>query len=159
MGALEYVGRIDHQVKIRGFRVETGEIEASLQALPQLREVAVIAQSSGTGTHLVAYVVPANGQTLDSQALAATLRQSLPDYMVPGHWVVLHALPLNNSGKLDRRALPAPDLSQVRQAYLAPRDVLQTRSAAIWQAVLQAENVGSMTTSSNVAAIRCWPPK
>ncbi len=142
LGALEYVGRIDHQVKIRGFRVETGEIEASLQALPQLREAAVIAQSSGTGTQLVAYVVPAYGQTLDSQALAATLRQSLPDYMVPGHWVVLHALPLNNSGKLDRRALPAPDLSQARQAYLAPRDVLQTRLAAIWQAVLQVEIVG-----------------
>ncbi|WP_425274698.1 amino acid adenylation domain-containing protein, partial [Pseudomonas allii] len=141
-GALEYVGRIDHQVKIRGFRVEMGEIEASLQALPQLREAAVIAQSSPTGTQLVAYVVAANGQSVDSLALAATLRQSLPDYMVPGHWVVLDALPLNNNGKLDRRALPVPDLNHARQAYLAPQTPLQTRLAAIWQAVLQVEQVG-----------------
>ncbi|OIN46674.1 non-ribosomal peptide synthetase [Pseudomonas azotoformans] len=141
-GTLEYVGRIDHQVKIRGFRVEMGEIEASLQALPQLREAAVIAQSSATGTQLVAYVVAANGQTVDAQALAATLRQSLPDYMVPGHWVVLDALPLNNNGKLDRRALPVPDLNHARQAYLAPQTPLQTRLAAIWQAVLQVDQVG-----------------
>ncbi|UII73718.1 non-ribosomal peptide synthase/polyketide synthase [Pseudomonas sp. HN11] len=141
-GALEYVGRIDHQVKIRGFRVEMGEIEASLQALPQLREVAVVAQSSAIGTQLVAYVVPVTGQTLDSQALAATLRQSLPDYMVPGHWVILDALPLTNNGKLDRRALPAPDLNLARQAYLAPQNLLQARLAAIWQAVLQVEQVG-----------------
>ncbi|WAT31391.1 non-ribosomal peptide synthetase [Pseudomonas sp. GXZC] len=141
-GALEYVGRIDHQVKIRGFRVEMGEIEASLQAVPQLREAAVIAQSSATGTQLVAYVVPVNGQSLDLPALAATLRQSLPDYMVPGHWVTLDALPLNNNGKLDRRALPAPDLNQARQAYAAPQNTLQMQLAAIWQAVLQVEQVG-----------------
>ncbi len=141
-GALEYVGRIDHQVKIRGFRVEIGEIEASLQALPQLREAAVIAQASATGAQLVAYVVPAQGHSLDSTALAATLRQSLPDYMVPGHWVVMDALPLNNNGKLDRRALPAPDLSQSRQAYRAPQSPLQHELAAIWQAVLQVEQVG-----------------
>nr|WP_314532430.1 non-ribosomal peptide synthase/polyketide synthase [uncultured Pseudomonas sp.] len=141
-GALEYVGRIDHQVKIRGFRVEMGEIEASLQAVPQLREAAVIAQSSATGTQLVAYVVPVNGQPLDLPALAATLRQSLPDYMVPGHWVILDALPLNNNGKLDRRALPAPDLNQARQAYAAPHNALQMQLAAIWQAVLQVEQVG-----------------
>ncbi|WP_426220365.1 non-ribosomal peptide synthase/polyketide synthase [Pseudomonas sp. DWRC2-2] len=141
-GALEYVGRIDHQVKIRGFRVEMGEIEASLQAVPQLREAAVIAQSSATGTQLVAYVVPVNGQSLDLPALAATLRQSLPDYMVPGHWVTLDALPLNNNGKLDRRALPAPDLNQARQAYAAPQNALQMQLAAIWQAVLQVEQVG-----------------
>ncbi|WP_455825760.1 non-ribosomal peptide synthase/polyketide synthase [Pseudomonas graminis] len=141
-GALEYVGRIDHQVKIRGFRVEIGEIEASLQALPQLREAAVIAQPGATGTQLVAYVVGAHGQMLDSQALAATLRHSLPDYMVPGHWVVLDALPLNNNGKLDRRALPAPDLSLTREAYRAPQSPLQIQLAAIWQAVLQVEQVG-----------------
>ena len=141
-GALEYVGRIDHQVKIRGFRVEMGEIEASLQALPQLREAAVIAQSGATGTQLVAYVVPVQGQSLETQALAATLRHSLPDYMVPGHWVVLDALPLNNNGKLDRRALPTPDLNQAAQAYRAPQSPLQIKLAAIWQTVLQVEQVG-----------------
>ncbi len=141
-GALEYVGRIDHQVKIRGYRIEMGEIEACLQALPQVREAAVIAQPSAVGMQLVAYVVPAHGQTLDGQALAATLRESLPDYMVPGHWLVLDALPLNNNGKLDRRALPAPDLNLRQQAYVAPQSTLQVQLAAIWQAVLQVEQVG-----------------
>ncbi|NJJ57027.1 non-ribosomal peptide synthase/polyketide synthase [Pseudomonas sp. B14(2022)] len=141
-GALEYVGRIDHQVKIRGFRIEMGEIEASLQALPGVREAAVVAQPSATGTQLVAYVVAAHGQPLDTQALAAVLRQSLPDYMVPGHWLVLDALPLNNNGKLDRRALPLADLSQARQAYRAPQSPLHMQLAAIWQAVLHVEQVG-----------------
>ncbi|MPR05151.1 amino acid adenylation domain-containing protein, partial [Pseudomonas sp. MAFF 212408] len=141
-GALEYVGRIDHQVKIRGYRIEMGEIEACLQGLPHVREAAVIAQPGATGLQLVAYVVPAQGQRLDSQALAATLRESLPDYMVPGHWVVLEALPLNNNGKLDRRALPAPDLNLRQQAYVAPHSPLQLQLAAIWQVVLQVEQVG-----------------
>ncbi|MBJ2179845.1 non-ribosomal peptide synthase/polyketide synthase [Pseudomonas veronii] len=139
-GALEYVGRIDHQVKIRGFRIEIGEIEASLQGLPQVREAAVIAQPSAVGAQLVAYVVPT--QRLDTQALAATLHRALPDYMVPAQWVVLDALPLNNNGKLDRRALPAPDLNQPRQAHRAPHSPLAIRLAAIWQAVLQVERVG-----------------
>ncbi|TVT88096.1 non-ribosomal peptide synthetase [Pseudomonas sp. RGB] len=141
-GALEYVGRIDHQVKIRGYRIEMGEIEAGLQALPQVREAAVIAQPSAVGMQLVAYVVPAHGHTLDAQDLAATLRQALPDYMVPGHWLVLDALPLNNNGKLDRRALPTPDLNLRQQAYVAPQSPLQVQLAAIWQAVLQVEQVG-----------------
>ncbi len=141
-GALEYVGRIDHQVKIRGYRIEMGEIEACLQGMLHVREAAVIAQPGATGLQLVAYVVPAQGQSLDSQALAATLRESLPDYMVPGRWVVLEALPLNNNGKLDRRALPAPDLNLRQQAYVAPHSPLQLQLAAIWQAVLQVEQVG-----------------
>ncbi|WP_313600505.1 non-ribosomal peptide synthase/polyketide synthase [Pseudomonas sp.] len=141
-GDLEYVGRIDHQVKVRGFRIEMGEIEAHLQALPQVREAAVIARPSATGAQLVAYVVPALAQALDTQALATILQRSLPDYMVPAHWVVLDALPLNPSGKLDRRALPAPDLSPSRQAYRAAQTALQMQLAAIWQAVLQVEAVG-----------------
>ncbi len=141
-GALEYVGRSDHQVKIRGYRIEMGEIEACLQALPQVREAAVIAQPSALGMQLVAYAVPAHGQTLDAQSLAATLRQALPDYMVPSHWVLLAALPLNSNGKLDRRALPAPDLNLRQQAYVAPQSPLQKQLATIWQAVLQVEQVG-----------------
>ena len=140
-GALEYVGRIDHQVKIRGFRIEMGEIEACLQALPLVREAAVIAVDAPTGAQLVAYVV-AREAGVEGQDLAAVLRQSLPDYMVPAHWVLLDALPLNNNGKLDRRALPAPDLNQTQAAYLAPHSPLQQQLAAIWQAVLQVEQVG-----------------
>ncbi|MCS4251613.1 non-ribosomal peptide synthase/polyketide synthase [Pseudomonas sp. BIGb0164] len=141
-GALEYVGRIDHQVKIRGLRIEMGEIEAALQALSQVREAAVIAQPSATGAQLVAYVVPTSGCAVEAQVLAAALRQSLPDYMVPAHWMVLDALPLNNNGKLDRRALPAPDMNVGPQAYVAPQSPLQVQLAAIWQAVLQVERVG-----------------
>ncbi|NWE18993.1 non-ribosomal peptide synthetase, partial [Pseudomonas sp. P7548] len=142
VGALEYVGRIDHQVKIRGLRIEMGEIEAALQALSQVREAAVIAQPSATGAQLVAYVVPTSGCAVEAQVLAAALRQSLPDYMVPAHWMVLDALPLNNNGKLDRRALPAPDMNVGPQAYVAPQSPLQVQLAAIWQAVLQVERVG-----------------
>ncbi|MBY8943659.1 non-ribosomal peptide synthetase, partial [Pseudomonas tolaasii] len=138
---LEYVGRIDHQVKIRGFRIEMGEIEACLQALPEVREAAVLALDGPTGAQLVAYVVP-HAESLDAQALAAVLRQSLPDYMVPAHWVVLQALPLNNNGKLDRRALPQPDMNESRARYLAPQTSLQHQLAGIWQAVLQVEQVG-----------------
>ncbi len=118
-----------------------GEIEACLQALPQVREAAVIAVAGPAGAQLVAYVV-AREAGIDGQGLAAVLRQSLPDYMVPTHWVLLDALPLNNNGKLDRRALPAPDLNQPRAAYLAPQSLLQQQLAAIWQAVLQVEQVG-----------------
>ncbi|MGB3122283.1 MAG: amino acid adenylation domain-containing protein, partial [Pseudomonas sp.] len=139
--ALEYVGRIDHQVKIRGFRIEMGEIEACLQALPQVREAAVIALDGPTGAQLVAYIVP-QSDALEPQSVAAVLRQSLPDYMVPAHWVMLQALPLNNNGKLDRRALPQPDLSLAQAVYQAPQNPLQYQLAAIWQAVLQVERVG-----------------
>ncbi|MCF5725671.1 condensation domain-containing protein, partial [Pseudomonas syringae] len=128
-------------LKIRGFRIEMGEIEACLQALPQVREATVLAVEAPTGAQLVAYVV-ARQTAVDGQALAALLRQSLPDYMVPAHWVLLDALPLNNNGKLDRRALPAPDLNQAQAAYLAPRSPLQQHLAAIWQAVLQVEQAG-----------------
>ncbi|WP_338485301.1 non-ribosomal peptide synthase/polyketide synthase [Pseudomonas trivialis] len=141
-GALEYVGRIDHQVKIRGFRIEMGEIEAGLQALPQVREAAVLALPGATGAQLVAYVVAAPAHSLDTQALAAILRRSLPDYMVPAQWVLLDALPLNINGKLDRCALPAPDLNLTRQAYRAPQSLLQQQLAVIWQRVLQVEQVG-----------------
>ncbi|MGY2290395.1 non-ribosomal peptide synthetase [Pseudomonas sp. SDO528_S397] len=141
-GALEYVGRIDHQVKIRGLRIEMGEIEAVLQALPQVREAAVIAHEGPTGAQLVAYTVAASGMQLDTAALARRVGECLPDYMVPAHWVVLDALPLNNNGKLDRRALPKPDLSQAGEAYVAPHTPLQQALATIWQAVLQVEQVG-----------------
>ncbi|WP_350614943.1 non-ribosomal peptide synthase/polyketide synthase [Pseudomonas sp. HY7a-MNA-CIBAN-0227] len=143
--ALEYAGRIDHQVKIRGLRIEMGEIEACLQALEQVREAAVIAHHSPSGAQLVAYVVasdPSVDEAYFRQQLIATLRQSLPDYMVPGHVLLLGALPLNNNGKLDRRALPAPDLNRSEVAYVAPQNPLQAQLAAIWQAVLQVDSVG-----------------
>ncbi|HCS44702.1 MAG TPA: non-ribosomal peptide synthetase, partial [Pseudomonas sp.] len=134
--------RIDHQVKIRGFRIEMGEIEACLQARDEVREAAVIAQD---GTQLVAYIV-ANGAVVAQadylQGLKAVLRQSLPEYMVPGHLILLTGLPLNNNGKLDRKALPRAEGSDAQRDFVAPAEGLETQLALIWQDVLQVEQVG-----------------
>ncbi|MGZ7457997.1 amino acid adenylation domain-containing protein [Pseudomonas sp. Ma2-10] len=141
-GNLEYVGRIDHQVKIRGFRIEMGEVEACLQSRDEVREAAVIAQD---GTQLVGYVV-ANGAVVSEteylQGLTAVLRQSLPEYMVPNHLVLLAKLPLNHNGKLDRRALPRAEAGDAQRAFVAPTEGLETQLALIWQQVLQVERVG-----------------
>jgi amino acid adenylation domain-containing protein/non-ribosomal peptide synthase protein (TIGR01720 family) len=141
-GRLEYVGRIDHQVKIRGFRIEMGEIEACLQAREDVREAAVIAQD---GTQLVAYVVASDAVVSETdylESLKAVLRQSLPEYMVPSHLILLARLPLNNNGKLDRRALPRIEASDVQRDFVAPAQGLETQLALIWQDVLQVEQVG-----------------
>ncbi|WP_395607831.1 amino acid adenylation domain-containing protein [Pseudomonas sp. B22129] len=139
--ALEYVGRIDHQVKIRGFRIEMGEIEACLQAMPEVREAAVIAQQGPTGAQLVAYVVP-QANPLEASVLKARLGESLPVYMVPAHLVMLEALPLNNNGKLDRKALPQPDISARQSDYVAPQTALEIQVAEVWQTVLELDRVG-----------------
>ncbi|WP_422422230.1 amino acid adenylation domain-containing protein, partial [Pseudomonas sp. GZD-222] len=140
-GVIEYIGRIDHQVKIRGFRIELGEIETRLQALEGIRDAVVLAQNSPTGAQLVAYVVPAGARPQIAQ-LKARLKASLPDYMVPAHVLLLDSLPLTTNGKLDRKALPAPDASQAQSTYVAPRSALEQQLAAIWQEVLHVEQVG-----------------
>ena len=145
-GNLEFLGRIDHQVKIRGFRVELGEIESVLAEHPGLRDVAVCAREDRPGDRrLVAYLVPKEGVVAPGAGeLRSFLQQKLPDYMLPAAFVTLEALPLLPNGKLDRRALPAPD--QVRpdldQAYVAPRTPQEATLAAIWTEVLGIERVG-----------------
>ncbi|MDQ0669413.1 amino acid adenylation domain-containing protein/non-ribosomal peptide synthase protein (TIGR01720 family) [Pseudomonas sp. W2I6] len=146
-GVIEYVGRLDHQVKIRGFRIELGEIQARLQEHPAVREAAVIAREGGVGLQLVGYVVPGeplghDRQVLLRDELKARLMETLPAYMVPAFLVMLDSLPLTPNGKLDRKALPAPDASQLQQAYVAPHSDLQRQVAGIWQQVLQLEQVG-----------------
>ncbi|MGG7637882.1 condensation domain-containing protein, partial [Pseudomonas sp. ES1] len=142
-GVIEYIGRIDQQVKIRGFRIELGEIEARLLEQPEVASAVVLAHNGPLGTQLVGYVVP-KGQAEDGlrEVLRARLKETLPDYMVPAHLLQLDALPLTANGKLDRKALPAPDASQAQQAYVAPRSELEQRIAAIWQDVLKVERVG-----------------
>ncbi|MGH6649398.1 amino acid adenylation domain-containing protein, partial [Aquabacterium sp.] len=141
-GQLAYVGRIDHQVKIRGLRIELGEIEAQLLAQPQVREAVVVAQSAAGGTRLVGYVsANAGDQPLDTQALRARLGSALPEYMVPATIVVLPALPLNASGKIDRKALPPVALDEAR-AYEAPQGQAEEVLAQVWAQVLGAERVG-----------------
>jgi amino acid adenylation domain-containing protein len=138
-GLIDYAGRIDHQVKIRGFRIELGEIEARLKAHPEVREAVVLALDG----QLVAYLCGAgiNPQDLRDQ-LKTYLKQSLPDYMVPAHLILLDELPLTGNGKLDRKALPVPDASPSQVRYVAPQTELQRQLAAIWAEVLKVEQVG-----------------
>ena len=148
-GALEYVGRVDHQVKIRGFRIELGEIESRLQQCPGVREAVVLAVPFAGGAQLVAYVMTeppalasAATQALFRQQTRAALQASLPDYMVPGHLLLLANLPLTPSGKLDRKALPAPDPAQLQGDYRAPQSAAEQCLAQVWAEVLQVPRVG-----------------
>jgi acyl carrier protein len=138
-GRLEFIGRVDEQVKIRGFRIEPGEIEAVLSAHEAVREARVIVGNDASGEkRLVAYVV---GQ-VEAAELRGHLRESLPEYMVPAAFVVLERLPLTPTGKLDVRALPAPELASAEERYAAPRTPVEEVLAGIWAEVLRLERVG-----------------
>ncbi|GIV97579.1 MAG: hypothetical protein KatS3mg057_2236 [Herpetosiphonaceae bacterium] len=147
-GVLEYLGRVDQQIKLRGFRVELGEIEATLAAHPAVREAVVVLREDQTDTgyrhqRLVAYVVPEIGEALEAGELTAFLQRSLPEYMLPAAFVFLEALPLTANGKVDRRALPAPDGAQLAGQYVAPRDELERTLVRIWQNLLRVEPIGT----------------
>ncbi|MEC4878444.1 non-ribosomal peptide synthase/polyketide synthase [Pseudomonas sp. NC26] len=139
-GVIEYAGRIDHQVKIRGLRIELGEIEARLQEQDAVREAVVVAADGPSGKQLVAYLVAELAEGLD--AIKAHLAAVLPDYMVPSQWVLLEHMPLSPNGKLDRKALPKPELGQSRREYEAPQSEVEQCLAVIWQDVLRIEQVG-----------------
>ncbi len=144
-GELEFLGRTDRQVKVRGFRVELGEIEAALAEHPAVREAAVLAREDRPGERrLVAYVAPHAGRDAALGELRAFLERRLPEHMVPVAFVTLDALPLNSSGKVERRALPAPDASRpaLAAAYTAPGTAAEEGVAAIWCEVLGLERVG-----------------
>jgi amino acid adenylation domain-containing protein len=134
-GTVHYLGRIDHQVKIRGFRIELGEIEAALTAHPDVHEAVAAAPFTATGERgLVAYVIPAAGGVPDPAVLRTALAARLPEPMVPSQIVILERLPLTRNGKVDRRALPAPE-APVR-TLVAPRDPVEEKLAALWQRLL-----------------------
>ncbi len=136
-GDLEYLGRFDDQIKIRGFRIEPGEIEEALLALPGVREAVVVVREDPR--RLVAYVV---SEVVDIDALRRSLRERLPDYMVPATFVMLTALPLTPNRKVDRNALPAPE-HQRAESYLAPRTPVEEVLAGIWAELLGLERVGA----------------
>ncbi|WP_244221665.1 non-ribosomal peptide synthetase [Corallococcus exercitus] len=142
-GSLEYLGRADFQVKLRGFRIELGDIEAALQSWPGVRDsVAVVRQDDVGGPRLIAYVTVEGGM-LDTAGLRAFLHSRLPEYMVPSVLVRLDALPLTSSGKVDRKALPAPDApTAVRTEPIAPRDDTERALAEIFAQVLGIARVG-----------------
>ncbi len=139
-GNLEYLGRVDQQVKIRGFRIEPGEVEAALRGHPGVREAVVHVREDEPGERrLVAYTVP-EGEAVPVAALRSHLRERLPEYMVPAAFVSLEALPLTPGGKLDGRALPAPERTEAG-AYVAPRTPVQEVLAGIWAEILRLERV------------------
>ncbi|EPX57243.1 Long-chain-fatty-acid--CoA ligase [Cystobacter fuscus DSM 2262] len=141
-GVIEFHGRVDHQVKIRGFRIELGEIEEVLTGHPGLVETVVLAREDRPGDkQLVAYVVPAAQPGASAEELRAFLRTKLPEYMVPAFFVTLEALPLTSNGKVDWRALPAPEAGS-SESYVAPRDELEEKLTSIWAQLLHLERVG-----------------
>jgi len=144
-GNIEYLGRIDNQVKLRGFRIELGEIEVTLAQHPNLRQTAAIVREDSPGDkRLVAYVCPNQGQILTSGQLRRFLEEKLPDYMIPGIFIIMEAFPLTPSGKLDRKALPAPDASSLirETSLIAPRDSVELQLAEIWSEILGVFPIG-----------------
>jgi amino acid adenylation domain-containing protein/non-ribosomal peptide synthase protein (TIGR01720 family) len=139
-GAVEYLGRFDHQVKIRGFRIEPGEVESVVAAHPAVREARVVVREDVPGEkRLVAYVEGEVG----AEELREHLRRTLPEHMVPAAVVVMEALPINANGKVDRKALPAPDFASSDGRYVAPRTPVEEVLAGIWAEVLGLERVGT----------------
>ena len=143
-GNISFLGRADDQVKIRGFRVELGEVEAMLSRHPAVAEaVAVLNEDSPGDRRLVAYVVPRDGAEADELDLLAHARGLVPDYMVPQYFVHLDAVPLTPSGKLDRRALPAPaGRGPAAREFAAPGTDLERALASIWQRLLRVDQIG-----------------
>ncbi len=145
-GTIQFEGRKDFQIKIRGFRVELGEIESAIAQYQPVRENVVVAAENGNGDkRLIAYVVPHGPESINGD-LREFLKQKLPEYMVPSAFVVLDSLPLTASGKLNRRALPAPEggtgVPSVNSAYAAPQTHLEKLLTNIWADVLEVKAIG-----------------
>lgn len=144
-GNIEFIGRIDDQVKLHGFRIELGEIESVLRQYQQVQEVVVLAREDELGQNrLVAYIVPQQQSKIDLQELRNFLKQQLSEFMMPSNFIQLKALPLNSNGKIDRKALPAPDKirPELEVDYIAPQNEVERIIAQIWQEMLQVEKVG-----------------
>jgi acyl-coenzyme A synthetase/AMP-(fatty) acid ligase/acyl carrier protein len=148
-GNIQYLGRIDHQIKLRGFRIELGEIEARLAEHPAVREAVVIAREDTPGDkRLVAYYTASlvgepEAETVGAEQLRSHLSASLPEYMIPAAYVRLDDLPRTPNGKLDRKALPAPEADAYStRSYEPPQGETEMEVAAIWTDVLKLERVG-----------------
>jgi amino acid adenylation domain-containing protein/thioester reductase-like protein len=143
-GTIDYLGRNDDQVKIRGFRIELGEVEAQLARHNEVREAAVVVREDVPGEkRLVAYLTLRGSIAPGSDELRKHMQLSLPDHMVPGAFVVLQSLPLTPTGKLNRRALPAPALdAYASRPYVAPKGEVEEILAGIWHDLLGVERVG-----------------
>ena len=143
-GNIQFVGRVDNQVKIRGFRVELGEIEAALNEHPSVSQSAVIAREDSPGDkRIVAYVINSSSQRTDAAELRSFLSEKLPAFMLPTAFVQLDKLPITVSGKVDRKALPAPDeMDRPAESLVAPSTAVELKLAAIWSEVLKVQPIG-----------------
>jgi surfactin family lipopeptide synthetase A len=144
-GNIEFLGRIDHQVKIRGFRIELGEIETILRQHPQVREAVVVAREDTPGDkRLVAYAIPTQGQRPANKNLRSFLKEKLPEHIIPSSLVLLDTLPLTSNGKIDRRALPAPQSarSTEEETSVAPTLPVHYQLVKIWEELLDARSIG-----------------
>lgn len=140
-GNVEYMGRIDFQVKVRGFRIELGEIETQLSKIDGIKEGVVIVREDKEGEkYLCAYLV--SGKELDIPSIRETLLKNMPAYMIPSYFVQMEAIPLNPSGKVDRKALPEPETEASTREYVAPSNAVEKTFADVWSEVLGIKQVG-----------------
>ncbi len=143
-GAIEHLGRNDDQIKLRGYRIEPAEVEARLEQHPSVREACVVVRHlSSEDARLIAYYAPVTGRTVTATDLRASLREKLPDYMVPSTLVELSALPRTPNGKLDKKALPAPfQEAQAADVFAPPRTDNELLVAEIWREVVGVPEIG-----------------
>ncbi len=144
-GVIDFLGRVDHQVKIRGHRIELGEIEGALMQHSDVRQAVVVLRTDNPDDpQLVAYVVPAGGEAPTANGLREFLKQKLPEHMVPALYVTLEEMPLTPNGKVDRKALPAPQGSRVKSEaeFVPPAGGVEQAVAAIWKDILHVEQIG-----------------
>ena len=143
-GMLEFLGRRDRQFKIHGFRVETGEIESLLNRSAGVRQSCVLPRQDSQGErYLVAWIESAAEPAALEADLRASLKEHLPQYMLPRHFVVLPKLPVKSSGKIDEKSLPEPESSpRVQAEYVAPQTPHEKALARIWSEVLEVSSVG-----------------
>lgn len=135
-GELEYHGRSDHQIQLRGYRIELGEIENRLEAIPAVSQALVVVHGNEDNKQLVGYL--AGEEQLPTNEIKSLLAAHLPDYMIPSGYVWLESFPLTSNGKIDRRSLPDPDLTQGK-SYVAPRNETEEKLTQIWAEILEIE--------------------
>ncbi|SFJ64582.1 amino acid adenylation domain-containing protein [Thermoflavimicrobium dichotomicum] len=142
-GVLEFMGRIDHQVKVRGFRIELGEIETVLAKHEAIQEAVVVARDDRTGSkQLVAYLILESGYTHDANMWRNYLQKKLPDYMIPAVFIEMDAFPQTPNGKIDRKALPAPEMGSSVKTYEPPRTETERQLVKMWEEVLSVRPIG-----------------
>jgi amino acid adenylation domain-containing protein/thioester reductase-like protein len=145
-GSIEFLGRVDHQVKIRGFRVELAEIEKVILRHPQVSEAVVTVHQTAGTQRLIAHVVPVTGRVVTQQELSSHVLAHLPDYMVPSAFVTLERMPLTSHGKIDREALPLPEVAAGPGGHKDPATATEAAVAEAWSEVL---GVGTVSTDVN----------